>query len=190
MNCDEFESPVANVLPEGVVRGRKNPLYTGFSRRLKQARKATGQTRFGLTTKMDSLDRGMVATLEQGQRIPRLDTVERIAYVLGLSPAFLAYGIEQECLPVEQLRAADIGSRLRLARVACGLSVLGLAQLADASHTAVGNIERGGTMPSIATVEALAKALNVSPGWLGYGIGPQTLPARRGAGAAQTAADS
>ncbi|MFO0656147.1 MAG: hypothetical protein U0787_13840 [Polyangia bacterium] len=34
-------------------------------------------------------------------------------------------------------------------------------------------------MPSIATVEALAVALGVSPAWLAYGLGPMELPSRR-----------
>ena len=179
------------MLPRGVVRGRKNPLHYGLPVRLRRARSAAYLSLDSLATAAGLTDGTTVFNIERKPgHLPRLDTVEKIAYALGLSPAFLAYGIEGACPPIEQLRAGDIGSRLRLARVACGLSVLGLAQLADASHTAVGNIERGGTMPSIATVEALAKALNVSPGWLGYGIGPQTLPARRGARPAQTAADS
>lgn len=169
------------MLPSAVVRGRKNPLHFGFSRRLRDARKASGHTRFGLTSKSEVLDRGMVATLEQGERIPRLDTVEKIAHALGISPAYLAYGLEGEYSPAEPLRALEVGERLRQSRLACGLSGLALAQLAGTSHTAVGNIERGGTMPTIATVEALAKALNISPAWLAYGVGPQALPSRRAA---------
>lgn len=178
------------MLPSGVVRGRKNPLHYGLPVRLRRARSAAYLSLDSLATAAGLTDGTTVFNVERKPgHLPRLDTVEKIAYALGLSPAFLAYGIDQPCPPIAQLRAVSVGSRLRLARVACGLSVLALAQLAGASHTAVGNIERGGTMPTIATVEALAKALNISPGWLGYGVGPQTLPARRGTRAAQTAAD-
>jgi hypothetical protein len=34
-------------------------------------------------------------------------------------------------------------------------------------------------MPSIATVESLAKALGLSPGWLAYGLGPMDAPLKR-----------
>jgi transcriptional regulator with XRE-family HTH domain len=132
-----------------------------------------------VTTKSAAKDRELVASLEQGQRIPRLDTVERIAYALGLSPAFLAYGIEADTSqPTDGLRCAGVASRLRQTRTAHGLSVLALATAAGLSHTAVGNVERG-TMPTLATAESLALALGVSPGWLAYGLGPMELPGRR-----------
>lgn len=43
-----------------------------------------------------------------------------------------------------------------------------------------------GTMPSIATLEDLARALGASPAWLAFGEGPMELP-RRGAKAAPVA---
>ena len=168
-----------SVLPSAVVRGRKNPFHFGFAARLRRARKAGGLSRFGVTTKSAAKDRELVASLEQGQRIPRLDTVERVAYALGLSPAFLAYGIEADASqPTDGLRCEGVASRLRETRIHLGLSVLALATAAGLSHTAVGNVERG-TMPTLATAEALAIALGVSPGWLAYGLGPMELPGRR-----------
>ena len=111
--------------------------------------------------------------------VPRLDTVERVAYGLGLSPAFLAYGIEADAdPPSDGLRCEGVAQRLRQTRVQRGLSVLALATAAGLSHTAVGNVERG-TMPTLATAESLAAALGVSPGWLAYGLGPMELPGRR-----------
>jgi transcriptional regulator with XRE-family HTH domain len=116
---------------------------------------------------------------ENGQRIPRIDTVERVAYALGLSPAFLAFGLATEASqPTQGLRSEGIASRLRETRTSRGLSVLALATAAALSHTAVGNVERG-TVPTLATAEALAIALGVSPGWLAYGLGPMELPGRR-----------
>jgi len=169
------------VLPSGVVRGRKNPLHFGLAARLKRARSAACLSFDSVAEAAGLTDGNTVFQLERKpDHIPRLDTVEKIAYALGLSPAFLAYGIEGACSPSEPLRAAGIGSRLRLTRLARGLSVLALAQLAGTSHTSVANIEKGGTLPSIATAEVLAKALNISPGWLAYGIEPQeALPHRQ-----------
>ena len=162
-----------------MVRGRRNPSHFGFAARLRRARKAGNDSRSRLTQRAGLLDGKAVLLLEQGQRIPRLDTVERVAYALGLSPALLAYGIEADsCQQAEGLRCEGVGSRLRETRAAQGLSVLALATAAGLSHTAVGNVERG-TMPTIATAESLAIALGVSPGWLAYALGPMELPGRR-----------
>ena len=51
------------------------------------------------------ISRTTTAVLERGDIVPRIDTVERIAYALGLSPAFLAYGDESDgSQPTEDLR--------------------------------------------------------------------------------------
>ena len=162
-----------------MVRGRKNPLFMGLASRLKTARKTAALNRQAVTQRAKLSDVSAVLGMEQGQRIPRLDTVERVAYGLGLSPAFLAYGIESEAdLPTEGLRCKGVALRLRQTRMHHGLSVLALATAAGLSHTAVGNVERG-TMPGLDTAEALAVALGVSPAWLAYGLGPMELPSRR-----------
>ena len=103
---------------------------------------------------------------------PRLDTLEKVAYALGLSPAFLAYGLADECPPGETLRATGVGSRLKATREARHLSMRALARAAGLTGTGVRSTENGETMPNIATVEALAKVLAVSPGWLAFGIAP------------------
>lgn len=175
----ELDCPRARVLPRGVVRGRKNPLHWGLAIRLKRARKAAVLDRQSLTNKALMADGSAVRDLEHGDRIPRLDTVERIAYALSVSPAFLAFGIQTDAEPMAKgLRCDGVGQRLADERTARGLSVLAVAKLAGLSHTAVGNVERG-TMPTLATAEALAKALDLSPAWLAFGVGPQELPARR-----------
>ena len=114
--------------------------------------------------------------------VPRLDTVEKIALALGLSPGFLAFGLSTESheapAATEGLRALGVAARVQEARIAQGLSVLALAKAAGLSHTAVGNVERG-TMPSLETAERLAVALAVSPAWLAFGEGPRALPPRR-----------
>ena len=161
-----------------VVRGRRNPLYFGLPSRLKMARQNLS---FDSVAHASGLtDGSTVLHLERKHsHVPRLDTVERVAYGLGLSPAFLAFGIESEAdLPTEGWRCEDVGLRLRQTRMHRGLSVLALATAAGLSHTAIGNVERG-TMPTLATAEALATALGVSPGWLAYGLGPMELPGRR-----------
>jgi transcriptional regulator with XRE-family HTH domain len=163
-----------------VVRGRRNPFHFGLPARLKKARRDSGLSFDGVANRAGLTDGSTVLHLERkAAHIPRLNTVELIAYALGLSPTFLAYGIEADGLPLaDGLRCEEVAVRLQETRAARGLSVLALAKQAGLSHTAVGNIERG-TMPGIDTAEALAKALGVSPGWLAYGLGPMELPKRR-----------
>jgi transcriptional regulator with XRE-family HTH domain len=170
------------VIPGSVVRGRKNPDYLGFPSRLKKARKSQGASLD--TTAAHLSDGKTVFLLEERRHVPRLDTVEKIAHALGLSPAFLAYGIEADASqPTAGLRCEGVASRLRETRAARGLTMRALARAAGLTDTAVRSTETGASMPSIATVEAFAIALGVSPGWLAYGLGPVELPRRRRAAA-------
>ena len=168
------------VLPDGVVRGRKNPAFFGFAARLRNARHAMGLTLD--STAVHVSDGKTVFLLEAGRHVPRLDTVEKIALALCLTPGFLAFGLSTEShetpAATEGLRALGVAARVQEARIAQGLSVLALAKAAGLSHTAVGNVERG-TMPSLETAERLAVALAVSPAWLAFGEGPRALPPRR-----------
>ena len=163
-----------------MVRGRKNPLHFGLARRLQKARRAAHLSFDSVATLAGMTDGSSVAHLEtKAGHVPRLDTVERIAFALSLSPAFLAFGIQTDAEPMAKgLRCDGVGQRLADERTARGLSVLAVAKLAGLSHTAVGNVERG-TMPTLATAEALAKALDLSPAWLAFGVGPRELPPRR-----------
>ena len=162
-----------------MVRGRRNPLDLGLSRRLKKARGglsfSTVATSSGLT------DGNTVFLLERKPgHAPRLDTVERLAYGLGISPAFLAYGIESDSPPPSLgLRCEGIAARLRQIRISRALTMRTVSQLAGLSHPTTRSTETGATMPGLDTAEALANALGVSPGWLAYGIGPVELPNRR-----------
>ena len=162
-----------------MVRGRRNPLYFGLPVRLKTARQNLSFDSVALASGLT--DGSTVLHLERKQgHVPRLDTVERVAYALGLSPAFLAYGIEAEASqPSAGWRCEGVASRLRETRTARGLTMRALARAAGLTDTAVRSTETGTSMPSIATVEALAVALGVSPAWLAYGLGPMELPSRR-----------
>jgi transcriptional regulator with XRE-family HTH domain len=121
-----------------VVRGRKNPLFMGLAARLKTARKTAALNRQSVTQRAKLSDVSAVLGMEQGQRIPRLDTIERVAYGLGLSPAFLAYGIDEDASqPTEGLRCEGVASRLRETRTARGLTMRALARaagLTDRAH--------------------------------------------------------
>lgn len=63
-----------------------------------------------------------------------------------------------------------LGDRLKRARKARGLSYAALARLAGmGSHSGPALIERSLNTPELHTVEKLANALGVGPGWLAYG---------------------
>ena len=80
------------VIPNGVVRGRKNPLHFGFAERLKRARRVADVSYAALGRQAGFGSRTTAALLENGERVPRVDTVEKLASALDVSPAWLAYG--------------------------------------------------------------------------------------------------
>ncbi|MBF0379842.1 MAG: helix-turn-helix transcriptional regulator [Magnetococcales bacterium] len=72
-----------------------------FGRRLKQARKRVGITQRGLGVKM-SLPPNKASVYvnrwELGTRSPRYDDIQKMAKVLGVSPAFFFLGPEEDAL--------------------------------------------------------------------------------------------
>lgn len=166
------------MLRRGVVQGSKRPAHISFPDRLKKARLAAGvpPTRLSLDA---GLANNAVANLETAARVPGIDTIELLARALSLSPCWLAFGIEQPCAASDATLCASIGERLQVARLAAGHSARALAALAEISPPTVLRTEKGLFFPRLDTVERLGKALNVSPCWLAYGVGPQAAPSRR-----------
>jgi transcriptional regulator with XRE-family HTH domain len=64
--------------------------------------------------------------------------------------------------------------RLKQARKLAGLKRLPLAEKAGLATATGRDIETGQRLPTVATVARLAAALDVSAGWLGYGLGEST----------------
>ena len=162
-----------------MVRGRRNPLYCGLPSRLKKARQSLS---FDSIAETAGLTEGnTVLNLERkAGHVPRLDTVEKVAYALGLSPAFLAYGLDGDGVRLtDGLRCEGVATRLREVRLMRELTMRALSEKSGLSHPTARSTETGASMPTLATVEALANALGVSPGWLAYGLGPVELPNRR-----------
>ena len=166
------------MIPGSVVRGRQNPLHLGFAKRLARARKSANLSGAAL-----SLASGMAhntcGDLETGVRVPHLDTVEKLAQALGVSPCLLAYGIDFPCEPTQQPLHAGLPERLSEYRQKRQLSRRQLGSISATSDNFVQMTETGRTVPSIAKVEQLAKALHVSVCWLAFGLGHPELPANR-----------
>lgn len=117
--------------------------------------------------------------LEAGGRMPRLDTVEKLANVLKVSPCWLAYGVELPCEDADDAGVNELPARLLRLRQDRSLSRRELGRMAGTSDNFVQMTETGTTVPNIAKVEQLAKALQVSVCWLAFGLGSPDLPARR-----------
>ncbi len=157
------------MVPGQVVRGRQNPLHWKFSARLKRARREKNVTADNLSVAA-GVSNSAVSHLEAGARLPRLPTLERIANALQVSPGWLAFGADAEFEPFDGLRCALLAERLRVARTERGWSLRELDRQAGVAVGASRSIEAGG-MPTLDTVELVAKALQVSPAWLAFGAG-------------------
>lgn len=64
-----------------------------FYERLREARAGAGQSIRGLAAAAD-VSQETVRLLQNGGRCPGIDTTERLADALGVTPQWLAYGIE------------------------------------------------------------------------------------------------
>ena len=65
--------------------------YVGLAERLRAARMARGLAKQPLDELAD-VAKGTVANTEAGRSQPRVDTAEKLAKILGVSPAWLAFG--------------------------------------------------------------------------------------------------
>ena len=72
-----------------------------FGRRLRTCRMRTYVTQEALAGRAE-LHRTEIGLLERGQRVPRIDTLLRLAAALGIEPAELLVGIHLQ--PLEELR--------------------------------------------------------------------------------------
>lgn len=117
--------------------------------------------------------------------------VEHLACALGVSPTWLAFGFDgfeawrervprkgepERADPTPQPAQRDcpeayrgIPERLRHAREQSGLSMRAIARATELSAQTIALIEAGRSVPLISNIEAIAKALTVSPGWLAFG---------------------
>src|SRR5207302_1637816 len=115
--------------------------YFGLPGRLEAARFASD-----LAQEKLALDAGLSNTAAQrvaAGHVPGIDTVERLADVLKISPSFLAYGEAHEWAPVEVPRYEGAKVRLERLRLVRGLGYRALGRAAGLSDTAVRMVEDG-----------------------------------------------
>ena len=174
-----------------VPRGLKNPLCFSLHSRFAAIREQASVARFRLSA-MAGLANDHAARVESGSIFPSIETVERYAAALGVSPGWLAYGYEgsepfRERYPRPIFEPADptpddkhrvfralhegFPVRLQQSRERSGLSMRTLSTAAGVSVQAWSNAEAGKVVPRVDTAERMAVALGVAPSWLGFGEG-------------------
>ena len=159
-----------------MVRGSPNPKHLDVPARLRTARTRAKSTRMALAERAGVSD-ATVRQIEAGTRMPTVGTLAKLAEALGLSAAWLTYGAGEPSA-TGPASCEGMGERLRQAMADRALSRTALARLAERSPPTLTAIENGG-QAGVDTVEALAKALRVSPAWLAFGVEPRELPPRR-----------
>lgn len=185
--ASDIDVAQADAMPCGV----KNPLWVGLPTRLLNVRLAADLTMVALG-ELSGVSNPVIANTENRRTIPRIDSVERLACALGISPTWFAFGYDGEERFLERIRRSPLQipkdprpgapqpcpesykgmpARIQAARQKAGLSLRGLADASGLSGPGVKKIETGASVPTIDNVEAIAKALGVSPGWLAFGIG-------------------
>lgn len=160
-----------------MVRGSPNPRHFGLPARLRRSRKRSNLTRAGLAQKVD-LDSEVAAYIEAGERLPTIGTIARLASGLCVSAGWLAYGLGDMMTNDPPATTDGMGARLQAVRTERGFTKAALARAGDLTPAAVANIEKG-AQTGVDVLEALAKALDVSPAWLAYNQGPREFPRRR-----------
>lgn len=103
------------------------------------------------------LSASYLSEIERGKKTPSLTALDRLADGLGATRDALVPP------PEARLDAPGLPARLRAARERAGLTQEGLAEAAGVSTGLIGQLESAATLPSLPTIERLARALGVSP---------------------------
>lgn len=145
---------------------RHRLLSADFPARLRGARERAGLTQAQLGQAAGYSDRQAISYIESGKGGVTTEAAARLAGALGVSPVWLAYGLE--------VKGGDwrgYGARLREARDAAGLSCAALApHLGYRTRAAVTHLEVERGALDLALAEHAARALGVSPAWLAFGV--------------------
>lgn len=170
-----------------MVRGQKNPAHVGLPSRLKAARRLRDIKRRPLADAA-GIAPSTVGDIEMGRQIPTVGKVAQLASALSVSAAWLGFGIGEMQSKDTMATCEGMGTRLQAVRVEQAITKAELGRLARLTAPSITQIEKGG-QSGVAVIEALARALGVSPGWLAFGMEPQVARApRRGRPPAQSSA--
>lgn len=154
-----------------------NPRSLDFPTRLCKALKAAKLSPRAAALKAGFSPRFVGLIIAQ-QSVTTIESIARLANVLGVSASWLGYGMGPR--PCETTESSEgMGKRLHAMRTAQGLSLNELARRSGKHQESISAIEQGGQTRAD-TLEALARELSCSPAWLAFGTEPKFLPERRG----------
>lgn len=153
----ELASNHVGMLLTHVVRGRQNPLHVGFAHRLARCRKAAKLSRSALSDAV-AMARNTASQLERKERIPRLDTVEKLAKALTVSPCMLAYGVEMSCEADVAPLADGLPECLFRLRQARGLSGASGSSSPSLRYTTSASPGHVGRYPCVASSDSSSKS--------------------------------
>jgi transcriptional regulator with XRE-family HTH domain len=156
---------VLNLDPADLLPDKARPAALSPGERVRLLRQEKKLTLTALAEKA-GITPSYLSEIERGYANPALATLEQLARALEVS-------LDQLWGPLRSL-----GERVREVRENLGLSQAEVAERAGVSSGLVGQIERGEVQPSLATLEALAAALGVSPCFLIREEDPAVLYAR------------
>lgn len=123
---------------------------------------------------------------ETGQAEPDADSLEGLAWALGVTPSWIQSGegpVRREPdaprpakprRPLRRSAASTFAQRLRKAREACGWTQSDLGRESGLTTASIASYERGRSRPRYEAMKVLADTLNVSVDWLGSGDGSMT----------------
>lgn len=141
-------------------------------------RKARRDARLSLddVATVAQVNKATVFRIEQETaRNPRADTVERIAFALNVSPSWLGFGVDAPLPAAGWARTKLIPVRVEYVfYVNNGWDLVSenraaIAAAARVSNGTISNIICDGKVPTLWTIEALARACRGSPAFLAYG---------------------
>lgn len=186
-----FLATINGALEVRVPKGSKNPLCCKMAKRVLSTRERSGLL-LQQVSALAEMSKPVAGLIERGERMPGIDTLERVAAALGVPPGWVAYGYEglepfreryprpitepadpvpDPYLQVFRNHSAGFPYRLREARERSGLSMRTLSAAAGVSVQSWSNAEAGKAIPRVDTCERMAVALGVAPRWLAYGEG-------------------
>jgi transcriptional regulator with XRE-family HTH domain len=145
---------------ESVITSRNQDNEQWVGERIRKLRLARGITIEGLA-KSAGITKGFLSKLETGKKAPAIATLGNIADALSVEVSLLMKPEQAGTLASGEDIIARVGERIRLARLARGLTVERLAGKSGISKGFLSKIERGDKAPAISTLINLARSLNI-----------------------------
>lgn len=142
-------------------------------KKIKKLRKDLGITQSMLAEKLE-VTPVMISQYENGKRLPKLHTINKIAAALGVTPAYLM-GIETEESPIygkEYSKYTQLGENMEQLRRRVGMTRRQVAKYMEIFPETLQDIEKGKLPPTDEQLKQFIKITNCTlaelnqPGWM------------------------